>query len=335
LCNAHAVPYPISVRKSPIDKKVARLAEMRSLPDSPELRRELKRFLEDKSPHVVTRAANQVGDRGFVDLESDLEANYDRFTIDPTKNDKGCVAKTAIVKNLVELERGSAEIFLRGLHHVQMEPGFGGPVDTAVELRSYSAMGLATTNYTHRVLELVTALTDPESPVRRAAVQALGSVGGVEIEPVLRLKALHGDPELQIVSEALEVLLVIAPGRSVPFVKGFLDSSDEDIAQAAALALGAARCEEGFDLLKARLESYVGPELTRTLLLSISMLRREQPMEFLLEQLEKAPSRNAEGALHALAIHRHDESVQERVKARLDARKDSKELLALFESLFD
>ena len=58
-------------------------------------------------------------------------------------------------------------------------------------------------------------------------------------------------------------------------------------------------------------------------------------MEFLLEQLEKASSRRAEGALQALAIHRHDETVHERVKARLDARKDSKKLLALFDNLFD
>jgi HEAT repeat protein len=295
----------------------------------------LKQFLGDKSPHVVARAAKQIGDRGFSDLEPEIEANFDRFITDPTKTDKGCVAKTAIVKSLVELERGSAEIYLRGLHHVQMEPGFGGPVDTAVELRSYSAMGLATTNYTGKVLELVTALTDPESPVRRAAVQALGSVGGVEIEPVLRLKALQGDPEPQIVSEALEVLLVVAPGRSLPFVKGFLDSNEDELARAAALALGAARCEEGFDLLKARLDGFVGPELTRTLLLSISMLRREQPMEFLLEQLEKASGWRAEGALHALAIHRHDESIQERVKTRLDARMDSKRLYSLFENLFD
>ncbi len=253
---------------------------MRSLPDSPELRQELKQYLGDKSPHVVARAAKQIGDRGFFDLESEIETNFDRFTNDPTKTDKGCVAKTAIIKSLVELERGSAEIFLRGLHQIQMEPGFGGPVDTAVELRSYSAMGLAATSYANKVLELVTALTDPESPVRRAAVQALGSVGGVEIEPVLRLKVLHGDVEPQIVSEALEVLLVIAPGRSLPFVERFLDSNDPELAQAAALALGTSRCEEAFDLLKARLDGFVDPELARTLLLSISMLRREQPMNF-------------------------------------------------------
>jgi HEAT repeat protein len=225
------------VRKSSLDKKLARLSEMSALPDSEELRRELRQRLEDKSPHVVARAARLVGDRGLTDLWPSIEAAFDRFTIDPIKTDKGCVAKTAIIKCLVELEQGSAEVFLRGLKHVQLEPSYGRPVDTAVELRSYSALGLAATAHPHTVLELVTALNDPESPVRRAAVQALGAAGRLEVESLLRLKALHGDQEPQVVSEALEVLLSISPGRSLPFVKRFLDSRDEDAAEAAALAL--------------------------------------------------------------------------------------------------
>ena len=55
-------------------------------------------------------------------------------------------AKTAIVQCLSRLELGSPEVFLRGLHHVQMEPAYGGPVDTAVELRSESAVSTGPPN---------------------------------------------------------------------------------------------------------------------------------------------------------------------------------------------
>ncbi len=277
-------------RKSSLEQKLARLSELGAHADSDELCQELRKFLADKSPHVVARAAALIGERRLAELLPDIEANFDRFTHQPTKTDKGCVAKAAIIKCLVELEDGSAELFLRGLHHVQREPSYGGPVDTAVELRSYSAIGLSLTGHLDTVLELVEALTDPESPVRLAAVRALGASGRLEVEAVLRLKALHGDEEPQVQSEALEALLAISPVRSLPFVERFLDSSDEDVAQAAALALGASRCEAAFELLTARVGDRLDSPLTRTLLLSISMLRRESSVAFLLDLVASFPA---------------------------------------------
>jgi HEAT repeat protein len=308
------------------------LKELGTLPDSEALRRELKQVLEDKSPHVVARATKLIREREITEFCPTVEANFERFTIEPTKSDKGCFAKTAIIKCLVQLEQGSAEIFLRGLHTVQMESSYGGPVDTAVELRSYSAMGLSATAYPNTVLELVTALTDPESPVRRAAIQALGATGGLEVEPLLRFKALSGDREPQVVSDALEVLLAIAPGRSLPFVEQFLDSGDEDVAEAAALALGASRCEAAFELLTARIENRIDSSFIRTLLLSLSMLRRENSIGYLLDLVAKAPRRRAEYALQALAIHRYDDKIRERIMERLAARPDGEKLRALYET---
>lgn len=319
-------------RKTALDRKLARLSELRALPESEALLQELRQSLGDKSPHVVARAVKLIGEREITELVPTVEANLERFTVEPTRSDKGCLAKTAIIKCLVQLEQGSAEIFLRGLHTVQMEPSYGGPVDTAVELRSYSAMGLSATAYPHTVLELVTALTDPEPPVRRAAIQALGAAGGLEVEPLLRFKALSGDREPQVVSDALEVLLAIAPGRSLSFVERFLDSRDEDIAEAAALALGASRCEAAFELLTARIENRIDSSFTRTLLLSLSMLRRENSIAYLLDLVAKAPRRRAEHALQALAIHRYDDKIRERVMEHLAARPDGKKLRALYET---
>ncbi len=265
-----------------LEDKLARLSELRDAGDSEEARRELKRGLADKSAHVVARAAAVVGELGIAELAPELESSIEPFFVEPEKTDKGCIAKTAIVKCLARLEEGSPDIFLRGLHHVQLEPAYGGALDTAVELRRESALGLVATGYPDTVNELVTALTDKEAPVRLAAVRALAATGRPEVEALLRYKTLLGDEDLQVVSDALESLLVIAPRRSLPLAKRLLDSSDEAVAEAAALALGGSRCEEAFELLTSRLGNF-DSRLTQTMLLALSMLRREEPMAFLID----------------------------------------------------
>lgn len=215
-----------------LEAKLSRLAELREAPETAELHGELAKHLTDKSAHVVARAASVIETRRIEALAEDVEGQFDRFTVDPIKLDKGCIAKTAIVACLASLEHASAGLFLKGLRHIQLEPSFGGPVDTAVELRCQSAFGLPSTGYPDTVLELTTALADDAYPVRQAAVRALSSFGRIEVEPLLRLKALHGDPELQVLSETLEALLVLSPERSLAFVERYLDASDDAVAEA-------------------------------------------------------------------------------------------------------
>ena len=309
--------------KRSLEAKLSRLGELREAPETPELHNELAKHLTDKSAHVVARAASVIEARRIEALGEDVEAQFVRFMVDPNKLDKGCIAKTAIAACLASLELGSAELFLKGLRHIQLEPSFGGPVDTAVELRSQSAFGLPSTGYPDTVLELTTALADEAYPVRQAAVRALSSLGGIEVEPLLRLKALHGDPEPQVLSETLEALLVLSPERSLVFVEPYLDASDDAIAEAAMLALGASRCEGAFELLTSRVDrSFSRSSLTRTLLLAIAMLRRDAAIAFLLNLVIEGPRRRAEDALRALAIHRFDGALLERVASAVEARKE-------------
>ncbi len=176
----------------------------------------------------------------------------------------------------------------------------------------------------------MTALTDKEAPVRLAAVRALAATRRSEVEALLRYKTLLGDEDLQVVSDALESLLVIAPDRSLPLAKRLLDSSDEAVAEAAALALGGSRCEEAFELLTSRLGDFdFHLPLTQTMLLALSMLRREEPMAFLIDLAERAPPRRAENVIKAFAIHRYDPKIRERLEKALSKRKDKKLLLAL------
>ena len=313
-----------------LEDKLARLSELSSDGDSDEARRELTRSLADKSAHVVARAAAVVGDLGIAELASELESSLEPFYDEPEKTDKGCIAKTAIIKCLAKLDEGSPEVFLRGLHYVQLEPAYGGAVDTAVELRCESALGLVASGYPDTINELVTALTDKQAPVRLAAVRALAATGRSEVEALLRYKTLLGDEDLQVVSDALESLLVITPRRSLPLAKRLLDSNDEAVAGAAALALGGSRCEEAFELLT----SHVGDfdfdlPLTQTIFLALSMLRREESMAFLIDSAATAPRRRAENVIKALAIHRYDPKVRQRLDKALGKRKDKLVLLAL------
>lgn len=313
-----------------LEDKLSRLSELKDGGDSEAARRELTRSLADKSAHVVSRAATAIAELGITELASELESSIEPFYDEPEKTDKGCIAKTAIVKCLAKLEEGSPDIFLRGLHYVQWEPAYGGAVDTAVELRCESALGLVASGYPDTVNELVTALTDKEAPVRLAAVRALAATGRPEVEALLRYKTLLGDEDLQVVSDALESLLVIAPVRSLPLAKRLLDSSDDAVAEAAALALGGSRCEEAYELLSSRLGG-LDSRLTQTVLLALSMMRREQPMAFLIDLAERAPGRRAENVIKALAIHRYDPKIRKRLEKALSKRKrkDKKSLLAL------
>jgi hypothetical protein len=171
--------------------------------------------------------------------------------------------------------------------------------------------------------------------VRRAAIDALAATGRPEVEPLLRLKVLTGDTEPQVLTDGLLALLEIAPERSLPFVEHFLDSPEEEIVEAAALALGGSRRDESFDILARRLADHIDTAFTPTLLLAISMLRRERPLHLLLDMVANSPHQRAEDALQALSLHRHDESICRRVEKAIDARKDSARLRALYERRFE
>ena len=67
---------------------------------------------------------------------------FDRFFDNPVKTDPQCWAKNALSRTLFALEYQEAEVFLRGMRHIQMEPVWGGQSDTAGTLRSTCALAL-------------------------------------------------------------------------------------------------------------------------------------------------------------------------------------------------
>ena len=71
-----------------------------------------------------------------------MEVAFDRFLVEPLKNDKLCRAKIAIVQALDKIEHGRQKVFERAAGHVQLEPVFGGREDTAAALRGAALFAL-------------------------------------------------------------------------------------------------------------------------------------------------------------------------------------------------
>jgi HEAT repeat protein len=285
-------------RRRKLEETLAALRRVREDPQSEESRVELRRVLEAEGSHAVARAAALVGELDLA-LADELARSFDRFFRDPAKSDPGCSAKTAIVEALRHLEHHDLALYRRGAAHVQMEPVFGGRVDTAGDLRSASALALAEQGRGDVLVDLAHLLADPEPPVRVTAARALAVHGHEAAVPLLHLKALSGDAEPRVVSECLLALLRLDPGPGLAFVASFLDRPDPQ-AESAAVALGESRLAEALPVLCAWRERAFRRGLGRVALLALATLRRDEAFRALLDLAREEPGPVAREALLAL-----------------------------------
>lgn len=298
-----------------LEGKLARLKAIRLEDAAPQHTEELRGFLADKSNFAVAEAAEIVGERLLTTLSPDLVAAFLRFMIDPLETDKLCRAKFAIVEALNKLEYDDEEIFLTGFRHVQMEAAWGKPEDTAAPLRGASAFGLVRIHYRGVVLLLAELLADPEKIARQNAAQALGALGSEAASVLLRFKAKAGDKEPEVIGDCLTALMTAEPKESLPFVANFLASRGEGIAEGAALAIAESRTPEALEVLKTHWPAARNRPLQNVLLLAISITRQSAAIDFLLEILAGKDEGAASAALSALAIHKHNPSIKDRIAA--------------------
>jgi HEAT repeat protein len=297
--------------KGRLEQSLAALRKAREDPTSEASLRELRKALAGASAHAAASAAKIAGESETSALIPDLLSAFDRFM--KPGSDPGCSAKAAAAEALYRLGHDDPDVFLRGVRHVQMEPVFGGRVDTAVDLRGACALGLVRMGYREVLVELADLLADPEPPARISAARAIAYRGSEDGAPLLRLRILAGDSEPRVTGECLAALLRIAPVRSLPFVVGFLDSPDPETAEAAALALGESRLEEAFEPLRSWSGRIRSVEGRRVALLAIALLRRDAALEYLLGLVRDGPPPLAAQAITALGIYKDDEALRKRV----------------------
>jgi len=291
--------------------------------DAPSLRDATRQALRDPHCLVVARAAEVSGERLLYDLEPELIAAYGRFLDKPAKRDPQCTAKGAIARALVALDSQDVTFYLAGIGYRQPEPVWGGSVDTAVDLRTSCAMGLAATSYPRALIELVSLLHDPEPRARAGAARAIACTDSLAAEAVLRAKALAGDPEPDVIGECLAGLLQVAPDDSPDFVARFLDDPDPALRELAALALGGSRLETALHLLREAWESQpLKRDADRALLRAAVLHRSDQAFEWLLSVVEKGDRASAELVIRELAAYRSNARLHERLARAVKARTD-------------
>jgi HEAT repeat protein len=263
-----------------------------------------------------------VGEFELEQLKDDLIVAFERYMANSWQKDKGCAAKTAIAEALYRTGCTQESIYLQGIHYRQLEPVYGGREDTAAKLRVVCALGLVRMNYPQVMSELADLLADPEPEARTGAVRAVGYAGQEAGVPLLRFKVRTGDEKTEVLHECFNALLRLSPGSSLPFVAGFLDDEEITICEAAAIALGESRMAEAFDILKTSWEKRLDPDLRRTELLAMALLRHESAIEFLLSLVADGSATNARDAMAALGMYQGDEEVWRRVQVLVDARSD-------------
>jgi HEAT repeat protein len=320
-------------KPDPVEQALDRLTVLKNEAAGPAVAAELKAFLKNRSNLVVARAAKIAGQARATELLSELMAAFDRFMANPSKLDKGCAATTEIVGALYELDHVEPEIYLIGIHHVQMEGSFGPPVDAAAKLRAISALALARTRHPAALDEIVPLLVDEWPEARIGAIRAMAVNGGTAGALLIKLKILTGEREPDVLAECFSGLMAAAPEKSLPLVAGFIDSKDIAVAEAALLALGSSRLPAALDLLKARCERTVGDPLRKTVLLAIAMIRSDAAIEFLLARLGECTPAMAKDVVSALALFRNNERVRGLAESVV-ARRNEKNVTEIFRQEF-
>ncbi len=289
-----------------------RLAELNNLGLAGDERTQyLAKSLQAKSNFLVANAARIIAREDITELENELILSFERLLKTPLKSDPSCAAKIAILETLISLGSKEIGIYLKAIKYIQLEPIYGAKEDTAVKLRATAAYGLIKSNYYGVINELAALLADKEIQARAAAISALANCNALAVVPILRYKAIIGDPSSRVLSACFDSLLALEPYESRDFVAQFLDKSIL-IAETAALSLSEARIEGSLQILTNSLEKTIDKDLQKTIITAIAMLRCEPAIDYLFSILENEKA-YADDAIIALKLF-GDEDIFKRLE---------------------
>jgi HEAT repeat protein len=308
------------MKRDPVQAALAALAEAARHSRDDASVTLVRASLAHRSNLVVARAARLAREAGIMALAPDLVVAFPRFLEDPVRRDPGCAAKTQIAHALLAFEYPAPDIYLAGAAHVQREPAFGPPIDTAPELRATSAMALVVTEHPAALGICVNLLADPEPVARAGGLRGLTASGRPDVALLMRLYVLRGDAEPGVLAEAFVGLLALSQDDPVPFVAERLASGDLDIARAAALALGEARRPEAVSALRNHLPREERSDVRHAIILALATTRDEDALSLLLGLIAGGSAVDSRAAAEALRLYVHDEALQRRVQAALDRR---------------
>ena len=286
--------------KRSFEDQIAALDALRQQPEETRLEL-LRKALTHRNNFLVGKAADLVSEFRVAQLLPELRNAFDRFFDDPVKTDPQCWAKNALSRALAARDYQEAEVFLRGMRHIQMEPVWGGASDTAGTLRATCALALVqcrSLTDADLLRHLMELIGDKEKSVRAEAVRAIEQVGSPSASLLLRLRAVIGADEPEVLGACYGGILRLEGGSAIPWVRRFLATGDDNAAEAA-LAIAATHSPEGFDALRESFSKPADPWWRSVLLSVIALTRQDAALEFLLA-LVRADSLDAEPAIEAI-----------------------------------
>lgn len=279
----------------------------------------LRKTLAHRNNFIVAKAAKLVAEAEISALLPEVLVAFDRFFADAAKTDPKCWAKEALAKALVKLEHRSKEAYLRGMRHHQMEASWGPPVDTAGALRGtcihalVNCPGISDADLLTALLE---PLTDADKTVRIEAARAIGNVGGVSAALILRLRALLGNDEPEVLGEVYAALLSLEGIEAIPLVVRSLEAGD-DLAAEGAYALAGVRTPEALGALLARLREGADTWFTSVLLSAIALTRLPEAMDSLISLIERDTGESA-AAIEAIGRIAPNAEIRSRVEQAVE-----------------
>ena len=311
----HACAYRKRVPpKRSFDADLAALEQLRdTTPETASIA--LGRALGHSNNFLVAKAATLAQHHWLTSLTSELVAAFEKFRKAGAKGDPQCWAKHALAKTLAAFEYQESSLFLAGMRHVQLEPGWGGSTDSAGALRGTCALALVQCRElsSHRVLMALTPLfADKDLPVQVNAARAVEQVGGDAAALLLRLRAELGSGEPELLGACFAGVLALEGPGAVGWAARFLGSED-DAAAEAAMAIAQTRTSEAFTVLRRAWEGVRDPWFRGALLTAISLVRTDEATHWLIE-LASGEGRYAGAAHEAICRSALPEAVLERLR---------------------
>ena len=310
-----------------IDEKLEALDHLN--PDDAQLTHEtLSTSLEEKHYRIVAKAAKLCAEHLLYELEENLRKAYQRFLKNPVKTDPNCIAKRALSRAVVDLDGKHLDFYLAGIQYKQLEPVWGGSVDTAADIRASCAMGLVATGYPRALQEITLLLNDPEPAARLGAVRAIGCGNPNNAELLLRSQALAGDDSPEITGECFFQLLSIEPDYSPTFIALFLNpewiiKEPDAVREHAALALGESKQPETLTYLRNAWDREILDKGFRQIIIRATSLHRsDEAFDWLLSIIENENTHLSQSAVDALQIYQRNKTLMEKLNTATKNRKD-------------
>jgi HEAT repeat protein len=308
--------------KQKFEDQLAALDALRNQP--PEARIDpLRKALTNRNNFVVAKAADLVRQFELTQLTPELLTAFDRFFEDAVKVDPQCWAKNAISAALAAFDHQDPGVFLRGMRHIQLEPSYGGPSDSAGTLRATCALALVQCRRLSEpelLIHLLELLDDKDKFVRVEALRAIEQVNSTSAALLLRQRAILSpllnhqlqDDEPEALGACYTGILRIEGPSAIPWVAQFLAKEDDSAAEAA-LALAGTHAPPAFETLKQHFNQASDPWFSSLLLSAIALTRQDAATEFLFDQV-RTESLQAEAAIEAILRSAPSEEITKRLK---------------------